>query len=208
MTSRRKFVLGGLAASALLPRSAMADIVCSDYNYNGVQQCTAGVQIGNIRTAEQECQNWCWAACIEAIFRIHGRNVSQGAIVDRLFGSPVCNTATGPQIVGTINGQWRTVEGDYFYAQAAPLLDLSFGVNNPQAAAQAMHELEAGNPLINGALGHATVLTAMTFLRDVYGQGQPLELVVRDPWPYRPNRRVLTAQEAAGTFFIAKVTVD
>lgn len=197
-----------MAASALLTSSAAAELVCSNFNGNGVQQCTAGVEIGPIRTAQQECQNWCWAACIEAIFSVHGYSVSQQTIVNRLFGSPQCSTATGPQIINTITGQWQSEDGEDFYAQAAPLLDLSFGISNPQASAMVAQELAAGNPLINGAMGHATVLTAMTYLRDVYSRGQPTQIVVRDPWPFSQNRRVLTAQEAAGTFFIAKVSVS
>jgi len=69
-------------------------------------------------------------------------------------------------------------------------------------------ELANGYPLINGALGHATVLTEMTYLRDRFGRGMPVEFTVRDPWPENPNRRSLNAQEVAGTNFLALVRVS
>src|SRR4051812_39794290 len=67
--------------------------------------------------------------------------------------------------------------------------------------------LQAGNPLIVGALGHATVLTALSYFRDVMGRGSIAGITVRDPWPYRPNLRALSAQEALLTQFIAKIRV-
>jgi hypothetical protein len=69
-------------------------------------------------------------------------------------------------------------------------------------------ELNQGNPLIVGALGHATVLTAIKYERFM---GYPLwltEITVRDPWPDNPNRRLLTADEFADSFFVAKVVVQ
>ena len=56
-------------------------------------------------------------------------------------------------------------------------------------------------------MGHATLLTAMTYS----GNGflvQLDQLIVRDPWPGNPNRRILTAQEAMNTNFLAKVAVS
>lgn len=205
--NRRELLSAGLAAGALWSTAAQAELMCGPFNNFGVRQCTAGLNIGPVPTAQQQCQNWCWAASIQTIFRLSGRKVSQERIVQKLFGSTACATATGPQIVDTITGDWETDDGQDFSAQAAPLLDLQFGVVNSAASAQVAQELAAGRPVINGALGHATVLTAMTYLVDIYSRGQPLEIIVRDPWPGNSNRRVLTAAEAAGTFFIAKVEV-
>jgi hypothetical protein len=70
-------------------------------------------------------------------------------------------------------------------------------------------ELQQGDPLIVGALGHATVLTAIKYSR--YRSNRRIsflsEITVRDPWPNSPNRRNLTANEIVASFFVAKVTV-
>ena len=84
--------------------------------------------------------------------------------------------------------------------------DTHFFVARPDAAIEAARELADDNPLIVGATGHAMVLTAMTYARDVAGNGQPLSLTVRDPWPGR-GRRQLSPQEWAGTSFLAKVII-
>ena len=207
MINRRKFLAPSIGAGLFPVTSAQAALSCTPFNGNGVQQCTAGVQIGTTSTALQECKNWCWAACISTIFSINNKKVSQQRIVEKLFGTDTCSTATGLSIISTINGEWETDNGVSFSASASPLLDLSFGVNNSEAARMVAQELAQGRPVINGALGHATVLTAMTYLVDVYGRGIPQEIIVRDPWPGNQNRRMLTAAEAASTFFIASVMV-
>ncbi|MBV8190396.1 MAG: hypothetical protein JO339_24350, partial [Alphaproteobacteria bacterium] len=73
--------------------------------------------------------------------------------------------------------------------------------------AEAARELADDQPLIIGTGGHAMVLTALTYFRDVYGNGQPLSAVVRDPWPGR-GRRELSRQEWYGTGFLAKVHAE
>ncbi|MGE0626783.1 MAG: hypothetical protein AB7O43_03090 [Hyphomicrobiaceae bacterium] len=174
-----------------------------------MQTCTAGLQLGPIVTASQQCQNWCWAACIEAVFAMRGYRVSQRAIVRKIYGgTEPCSRAIGPQIIQAVNGPWIDANNRRFMAYAAPLIDLQFGVLHPQAAALAAQELARNNPLINGAAGHATVMTAMTYVRNNLGQGMPVQIIVRDPWPGNPNRRVLTPREVAGTFFLARVTTS
>jgi hypothetical protein len=78
--------------------------------------------------------------------------------------------------------------------------------NGPDAVIQVARELESNNPLILGAMGHATVLTAITYSGNAFGV-QINEVVIRDPWPFRPNRRALSPQEAFLTQFLAKVDV-
>jgi hypothetical protein len=200
-------MIAGLTASALaVPQQAQAGLTCSPFNNFGVRECTAGIQIGAM-TARQNCPYWCWAACIETIFALKGFKVPQQAIVSKIFGSPICNTAVGPQIIGAINGYWTDLQGKRFKAMAQPLVDLQFGIANPAAMPIIARELNNNNPLINGALGHATLITAMRYKVDYASRGIPLEIWVRDPWPGNPNRRRLKPQERAGTFFLAAVRV-
>ncbi|MBY5585076.1 C39 family peptidase [Rhizobium leguminosarum] len=189
----------------MLPsRSAFAGLQCSDFP--GYRTCTSGVSIGGI-TAQQECSEWCWAACVEAIFAFHGRQVSQERIVEKVFGGAVCSPAAGPQIATAIDGEWTTDEDDeVFDAQADVLWDTQYGFGSQDAIAQAAQALAAGNPLILGAMGHATMMTAITYSMNAYGV-QINQVLVRDPWPGNPNLRALTPQEAMSTQFLAKVEV-
>ena len=72
----------------------------------------------------------------------------------------------------------------------------------------ALAELDKGYPLIIGALGHATVLTAANYIKWRDGFMRLTELTVRDPWPDNPNRRTLTANEVQGAFFVARVWIE
>ena len=205
--TRRDFVVGA-ATATVSAQPAAAEIGCTGFDLYGVQRCTVGIRVYPAITARQRCHSWCWAASIETVFAHYGFIVPQEAIVERLYGGDrPCTTATGFEIVYAIEGNWIDQTGRRFYAEPYVLLDLEMGVWNNNASAQAAQELTYGRPLINGALGHATVMTAMTFLRDVYGPGQPIEIIVRDPWPGFPNRRRLSVSEAFGTFFLVAIHI-
>lgn len=205
----RRAVLASIAASAALGgRVAKADWQCSPFDQRGVQFCEAGLRIGSTVTARQACENWCWAACIEAIFALHGHAVDQEAIVTRVFGGLRCLPADGPTIIRAVSGRWRSRTGQEFQATAEPLLDLAYGIWRPDAVGIASQELMKNNPLINGALGHATVMTAMSWVQDVYGRQELMNITVRDPWPGSINRRVLSPQEAYATSFLARVRIS
>ncbi|MEM1140465.1 MAG: papain-like cysteine protease family protein [Pseudomonadota bacterium] len=207
--TRRAVLAGGaaLAATLLRPNAAEAAGECSGFDYNGVQQCTVGLRIGPRPTTRQRCENWCWAACIESIFALYGFTVPQEVIVRKIYRDTACKTATGEQIAYAAAGQWQDANGQNFYVEPETLLDMHMGVWAQGLGARVATELSNDVPLINGAVGHATVLTAMTYLRDSYGRGQPIELVVRDPWPQSPNRRALKPNEVEGTFFVLKLHV-
>lgn len=207
MITRREALLGGLSAG--IAGSANAAGWCSSPVFpSGERECQVGLQIGAVPTARQRCQNWCWAACIEAIFSWYRLPVAQEVIVEKVYGSAqACRTATGYQIAQAISGEWVSANGTWFQARANVIADLSMGYAQPYALDAVWQNLASNRPLINGAAGHATVLTAMTYLEDTYGRTQLTNITVRDPWPGTPNRRLLTPNEAAGTFFICGVDV-
>ncbi|HVN04880.1 MAG TPA: hypothetical protein VMT86_10710, partial [Bryobacteraceae bacterium] len=66
--------------------------------------------------------------------------------------------------------------------------------------------LAVGMPLIIGSMGHAMVLTAVSYNRAPNSQGQVTGAVVRDPWPGR-GRRMLSGQEAAAAMLLARIRV-
>jgi hypothetical protein len=165
-----------------------------------------GVQI-QLNTARQEKPHWCWAACIEAIFDFHGYQVSQEAVVEKVFGGDVDRPAGGREICASVNGRWNARGQKTFDARAEVLWDAQIGFGRPDAVVQAARELESNNPLIVGALGHATVLTAMTYSATSFG-ARLEEIVIRDPWPLNPNRRTFTQEEAMQTQFLAQIHVS
>ncbi len=216
MLSRRQLLrrapalaLGGaaLAATPFAGRPALADGECSTYDQQGLRYCTVGLRIGEIETVRQRCEYWCWAACIQAVFALHGRDVAQEEIVRRVYGAEVCTTADAGAILYAIQGDWIDAYGRPFRAYAQALPDLTTRLMVGAGAGDILNELYGNNPLINGAVGHATVLTAATYAEDRWGNQQIVEFVVRDPWPSSPNRRVLQVQELYGASFLAKVVV-
>jgi Papain-like cysteine protease AvrRpt2 len=202
MFSRRGLFL--FASLPILTNTSVAGLTCQDYP--GFRRCSVGVRI-QLTTAQQKLPHWCWAACIETIFAFHGHAVAQEEIVEKVFGDQSDQAAFGPQIVEAVDGSWVDQEGNSFDASASVLWDSQFGFGRPDAVVQAARELENDRPLIVGAFGHATVMTAMTYSMNAF-TAQLEELVVRDPWPGNPNRRTLSLQEALGTQFLAQISVD
>lgn len=86
--------------------------------------------------------------------------------------------------------------------------DITTGLFFNDGAKELVGELDRGRPLIIGALGHATVLTAASYLKLANGVVWLNRLVVRDPWPSSANRRELRASEVRDAFFVAKVWID
>ena len=192
--SRRTFLATAgcvFTAGRALPQSPLDQpgIACGPFDPWGVQVCTTGILSGEIQTvyAAQRQSQWCWAACLEMIFRYHGMPITQEQIVTETFGAQVNLPAQKPIILSNVNRRW--VLGDrQFWVQS------DFATITPDIAAW---ELMAKRPMIVGTMGHAMVLTAMSYRRTMNGAGQPFQVVVRDPWPGR-GRRELTLQEIFG----------
>src|SRR5262245_32633902 len=86
--SRRK-ILRSIAVTAAatlsVPFPAHARLWCS-VPMGGIQECEAGIDssLADVTAAAvggQHASQWCWAACIEMIFRYYRRRVSQERIV-------------------------------------------------------------------------------------------------------------------------------
>jgi len=207
-SGRRAVVAGAIAmltVAALAPRSAKAALRCVPVDGYGTQLCECGIdnRVRNV-VANQQNSQWCWAASVSAVFAFHGFDVSQHRIVEATYGRVVNLPAHGPAIAAASSRAWTTDDGRRFSAYCDVLWDSQFHVGRPTAVADAANELAQDQPLIIGTGGHAMVLTAMTYLRDIDGRGQPRAAVVRDPWP-GVGRRLLSAQEWYGTSFLARI---
>lgn len=199
---RREFLASVGAASFLVPSSAWARLACGPFVPPGVQQCEAGIDssIAHVTAAAaggQHLSQWCWAACIEMVFRYYGLQVPQARIVQETWGGIVNLPAQPGQIMMNLNRSWIDGAGRRFGASGDAF------TANPITAAQ---DLAQDMPLIIGTMGHAMVLTSLSYMRDQFGNGNVTAAVVRDPWPGR-GRRVLSAQEWYGTTFLARIRV-
>jgi len=165
----------------------------------GVQACVAGIPQQEMDTvyATQQQTEWCWAACIEMVFTYWGHPVDQVEIVRQTWGQIVNMPAQPGQIIADLNRAWRDRNGNPFRSQG----DV-FSANGATAA----QDLAVGMPLIIGSMGHAMVLTAVSYNRAPNSQGQVTGAVVRDPWPGR-GRRMLSGQEAAAAMLLARIRV-
>jgi hypothetical protein len=203
---RREFLRRGLitaGASLVVPSPALALLNCTPFNpYTGLQQCEAGIASGVAAVTAasvggQHLNQWCWAACIEMVFRYYGFSVPQERIVAETWGGIVNLPGDPSQILANLNRPWTDERGRSFSVSGDAYSA------NPLTAAQ---DLAGNMPLIIGTMGHAMVLSALTYVRNSFGGGDVMAAVVRDPWPGR-GRRVLSAQEWYGTTFLARVRV-
>lgn len=181
-------LFGGLLAPAQNPygRPGMS---CTGYDQFGLQTCTTGIPTEEIEPfqALQANSQWCWAASIQMIFTYYGLRISQQRIVQETFGMQVNLPAQKFIILRELNRDWQ--------ANGRFSVRSDFANVSPDVAAW---ELLAKRPLIVGTMGHCMVMTAMTYRRAADGSGQPLQFVVRDPWPGNGGRRALSPQEAFG----------
>lgn len=185
-------------ASAVTARAGDQDIRCGPDRV-GRTICEVGISSLSMQRASkrQNMNQWCWAACISMLFDYYGHPVSQARIVEQAYNG-IVNMPAGPdRILAALNRRWIDDRGRPFVVQA----DV-FSVTTATAAS----DLENNHPLIIGTLGHAVVLTAMTYYPTFYGP-YVVNAIVRDPWPTRASRREITSMEWANITFAARVRV-
>jgi hypothetical protein len=198
---RRRFLFGLSVASlpVLFADIGFADETCVPLMPN-VARCTAGIRSEMIHvTAQQKMNQWCWAACIEMVFKYYGYDVPQARIVHDAWGQVVNMPGQPAQILASLNRIWVAEDGRRFRA---------YGDALSANAQTAVIDLQNDRPLIIGALGHATVLTALTSdVNQINGAWAVIAAIVRDPWPGR-GRRVLTPQEWYNITFACRIAVQ
>lgn len=177
--------------------SANAALRCGPVLPSGLQQCEAGIDSNLANIEGQEQNQWCWAACISMVFNYYGHPVSQERIVTETWGAIVNLPGQPWQIIRDLNKTWEDDYGNKFKVSGDVL------TANAMTAAQ---DLAANHPLIIGTGGHAVVLTAETYVRDLIGRGRVVSATVRDPWPGR-GRRPLSAQEWFGINFAVRIVL-
>lgn len=144
----------------------------------------------NYTTSTQNNTQWCWAASIQMVLKYYGIYVSQEQIVRRTFGTKrngqLPNFTASPEVITANLNKWGIDnKGQHYRVQAI------WGHNAPPPYLL-LKEMKANRPVIIGYEseqgGHAVVLTAVGFVETRRGPAIE-EIVVRDPWPSRRNRR-------------------
>lgn len=197
---RRKFLKLATMGTLGVISSAKALGRCTPFDFQGVRLCEVGLdsRISNRFADYQNYDQWCWAACLEMVFRYYGYDLSQEEIVRQAWGEMVNLPASPRLLLDSLNRDWIDDRGRYFSVYGDVF------TANPVTAA---NDLLENQPLIIGTMGHAMVLTALTYYTNIYGQGEVVEATVRDPWPGRGGRRALSAREWYSTTFLARVRV-
>jgi hypothetical protein len=202
MLNRRNWIKSAVmaAAGAEMHNSLRADVVCGPpVPPYGVQACIAGIRQEKMNDVEafQEQRQWCWAACIEMVFTYWGHPIDQQEIVRRTWGRIVDMPAQPYQIISALNRTWTDNDGERFR---------SYGDVFTATGVTAARDLTNEMPLIVRSMGHAMVLTAISYNRAQTSQGQVTGAMVRDPWPGR-GRRDLSGQEVMAAMLLARVRV-
>ncbi len=205
MLNRRELVGG--ASAAIVGLAKLTDAKAQIVYPNGINE--VGVPSFRMLPVRQHCEQWCWAATIASIFAAKGLFVDQEVIVQHLFGSLDCRPATNAEIWAAVRSAPFRDQGSgrYFTADAIVLFDRFLNFMVPNALSIMINDLMQGNPLISGAVGHATAITAIGFLPTPNGPVMQY-VIVRDPWPFNQNRRLLRMDEIIGTNFISRIAIS
>ncbi|MEW6263049.1 MAG: papain-like cysteine protease family protein [Thermodesulfobacteriota bacterium] len=208
---RRVFIrsLAALAGAGITlgPDQVRALLRCQDNQQMMMRQCEAGIssqvlQVNAAAVGGQHMSQWCWAACIEMIFRYYGFIVPQERIVRETWGQIYNQPADAQTILKNLNRPWIDDQGRRFMA-----LGDVYSVNVVTAA----QDLSNDMPLIIGTMGHAMVLTSMVyhcFWNGVMFVNCGIDAaIVRDPWPGH-GRRNLSPEEWTKMAFAARVRLQ
>ena len=153
----------------------------------------------SIHAAQQQGQNWCWAASIQMVLSCHGISVSQREIVTHSFGVPLDRPGGAEQYVENLSGWFRTRSG---LRLLRPQINLG-----PPSIDGLTKSLEQDSPVIiaihppGTVVGHAVVVTAAIF-RGTRSNPELVKVIVRDPAQtvFR-GKRELSAAEFHNTRF-------
>jgi hypothetical protein len=67
----------------------------------------------DLQAAEKECLNWSWAACLQAVFKFYGLEISQDQIVKKLFKGAPCTIPNSYAVLNGVSG-WAPDSGKKF----------------------------------------------------------------------------------------------
>ena len=157
---------------------------------------TARVNIVQLAQAvrQQQCEQWCWAACISMIFNFYDHPLSQAEIVAATYGTVACLPSFGSTNVGRdLSRTYIDDRGIPFASRVVSAYDYFNGINtfNNQGVVDA---LSRNNPLVYANTAHAMIVYSVTYLPTALGPNI-VRVDVVDPWPLNPRTHVLSSPE-------------
>ncbi len=197
---RRSFILGSAAAALSMP------IHAAELELGGRRLAMRHrVWVENPTLIQQQCPLWCWAASITMIFANLGHVINQKQIVERVFGSLVCEPAeTGRTMAYALSDKWTDVLGLTFQSRVVAAYDQMAGVNRINNAF-IVEELRANRALLYANRNHAMVMTAVEFTDTPTGPNV-YRVGVLDPYPTAKSFRSLTPLEMVPAYFGGHMT--
>ena len=209
---RRNILFGGVSAAiTALPISSSAHAAANCLPifhpaFGQLQRCSVAVQGLNMNP--QQCPNWCWAACCQAIFDHAGISTSQSHFVQKVFGhGAVCGKATGPMIKAGVDGPWQAKNGQSVMASLGIVLDTENGIFHPNPLSVVWDEINANRAVISGSLGHAVLIHALDYTVGPVGT-QTEAVHIRDPFPGNPPLSIYSPQQFYGVNFLATLRIQ
>lgn len=143
----------------------------------------------------QKCENWAWAAGLEASLRMQGVNLSQNYWVVKANGGEVCDDR--PVSLEKIS---KLIDGKYVLEDGRKvLLESSTIAGAPAAVDPLILATRAGRPLIFLWKGHPYLYSGMTYHELIYGTGQRefevQEIKLLDPFQ-SPDKQMVSFKPA------------
>lgn len=152
---------------------------------NGIYVAAVNVRFESCH-AQQQNENWCWAACVEMVLKYQNVNISQKEIVERAFGADGNVTANGADIVRAASGWYYN--GTYINAKQEYLKSVTSMIDDLAYHYPIIIGLKDG---YQGDIGHAYVLTHIYYRIDVSGNVSPFKVVLIDPWITGDQEKVI-----------------
>lgn len=148
----------------------------------------------------QRSENWCWAACIQMVLNYHGLYVTQEQIVAKVFGELIDHPGSPEQIVAALSGWAPDIRGRYSSIVADP-----YNINGPSLVTDLAYRwpLIIGLQNRNNPVGHAYVLTAVTYMVDQNNNPIFQTVVLRNPWPGDQSREEISWDEFSSRVMFA-----
>lgn len=150
----------------------------------------------NYHVAQQQADNWCWAASIQMALSTKNIQVDQAELVRRTFGAAVDRPGSVLDTLRHLNGPAIRRDGQR--------VQLSSQFREGFPTFQTLkHQLERNTPILISqenpglSIGHALVVTAMIYESTSNGP-RILRLICRDPSPHLAvsgGKRILTPDE-------------
>lgn len=148
----------------------------------------------------QRQTNWCWAACVQMVLNFHGLYVSQEQVVHKIYGTLVDQPAGQQQIMNALSGWAPNYQGRISQIYCQPGVT---GINDITQNLAYKWPLIVGLRNPQGGIGHAYVLTAISYSTDQFNNTIPIKVVLRDPWPLSPSRQEMSWYEFSNRLMMA-----